>query len=177
MGLDSVEFLIAIEDAFGIFIPEADAVSLATPGILVDYLENRLTKGSAGCLEQRAFYRLRKGGVQVLNCPRNSIRPATSWHDLLDERHGARQWALIGKVSGLSPWPKYRPLFGRGAVTQSLSDTARAVAATSPQSLMYDDEGWSRASIEVTVRHIMAEELGIEDFQLTDRFAQDLGVD
>jgi acyl carrier protein len=56
MGLDSVEFVLATEEAFQIAIPDADAEKLLTPGDVVDYVCARI--GSApdsGCLEQRAF--------------------------------------------------------------------------------------------------------------------------
>lgn len=178
MGLDSVEFVIAIEDAFGIFIPDADAEAMLTPGILIDYLERRLTRGDAGCLEQRAFYRLRKAGMQVLDCARPAFQPRSQWKTLLHARHGARQWNLIGRVSKLAPWPSYGRFFGRGGIPeQTMGDTARDLATRSPQSLMYEGEGWSRQSIEGVVRRLMADELGITEFKLTDRFVQDLGVD
>ena len=41
MGLDSVEFVMALEEAFGIYIPDVDAVGLATPRTVIDYLEKR----------------------------------------------------------------------------------------------------------------------------------------
>jgi hypothetical protein len=91
MGLDLVEFTIAIEDAFGIFIPDADAQRLDTPGSLLEYLEGRLHRGSAACLEQRAFYRLRQAGMRVLNRPREAFRPSTQWIELLHPKHQHRQ--------------------------------------------------------------------------------------
>lgn len=38
MGLDSVEFVMAIEEAFGLDVPDADAAQLLTPRMLIDYL-------------------------------------------------------------------------------------------------------------------------------------------
>lgn len=111
MGLDLVEFIIATEDAFGIFIPDADAVDLTTPGRLIDYLEARLGQGeSISCLEQRAFYRLRTAGMRVLDLPRDAFRPSTRWVDLLHANLHARQWVLVGQATGLTPWPRFKPL-------------------------------------------------------------------
>ncbi len=41
MGLDMVEFVMGVEEAFGIFILDADAEHIRTPGQLVDYVEAR----------------------------------------------------------------------------------------------------------------------------------------
>jgi acyl carrier protein len=42
MGLDIVEFVIAVEGSFGIDIPDKDAESLETPRILIEYLDRQL---------------------------------------------------------------------------------------------------------------------------------------
>ncbi len=46
MGLDLVEFAIAVEDAFQLPIPDEDWEHLRTPGKLVDYLLAHLTVGA-----------------------------------------------------------------------------------------------------------------------------------
>ena len=176
MGLDLLEFTIAIEDAFGIFIPDADAEGLSTPGVLIEYLTSRLCRGdSPSCLEQRAFYRLRKAGMQVLAQPREAFRPTTPWIEILHPKHHSRQWALIGQATALSPWPRLKQPLSWGAPTQTVGDTVKYLATTAPQSLMLPNEGWSRQSIEAVVRRLMGIELGITEFQMSDRFIQDLG--
>jgi hypothetical protein len=47
MGLDSVEFVMAVERAFDIDIPDAAARTMVTPGDMVDYLQTRVTKDRA----------------------------------------------------------------------------------------------------------------------------------
>ena len=60
MGLDLVEYVIAIEAAFEIDIPDADARHLETPAKLIDYLCARLGESADGPpLVQTAFYWLR----------------------------------------------------------------------------------------------------------------------
>jgi hypothetical protein len=46
MGLDGVEFIMAVEDAFAIEIPDADAEQLVTPGHVARYLAARLATAS-----------------------------------------------------------------------------------------------------------------------------------
>ena len=40
MGLDTVELVIAVEEKFGISIPNEDAARLYTPRLVIDYLMN-----------------------------------------------------------------------------------------------------------------------------------------
>jgi acyl carrier protein len=40
MGLDSVELVMAVEEAFGIAIPDADAAKMITPEMMITYVQN-----------------------------------------------------------------------------------------------------------------------------------------
>jgi acyl carrier protein len=56
VGLESVEFVLATEEAFQIAIPDADAERLLTPADVVNYVCARVGPAAdSGCLEQRAF--------------------------------------------------------------------------------------------------------------------------
>ena len=178
MGLDAVEFVLAVEDAFGLAIPDEDARRLTTPGSLVDYLVSRLQPGSTSpCLEQRAFYRVRRVAMLVLDQPRSAFSPETPWRDLLHPELHRPQWDQLGRAVGLTPWPPLKRLPSFGAPTQTVGETAMALATMAPAALIEPDEGWSRGTVELTVQRIMAEELGITRFRWTDSFVQDLGVD
>lgn len=175
MGLDMVEFVMGVEEAFGIFISDADAEHLRTPGDLVDYIEARVRAGPArGCLEQRAFYRVRRAAMQVLGQPRSAVTPTTRWGALLHPRRHRRQWQLLGDVVGVRPWPSLRPMFGLGSSTHSVGDTAGALAASTPAAFLWPEEGWSRPAIEATVRKLMMEQFGLTTFEWGDRFVEDL---
>jgi hypothetical protein len=59
MGLDLVEFAFAVENAFGLYIPDPEAADLVTPELLVDYLVKRLPPADTRQhLDQVAFYRI-----------------------------------------------------------------------------------------------------------------------
>jgi hypothetical protein len=177
MGLDSVEFIFAIEDAFGIAIADPDAEQMLTPRHVVDYLQARLPATDVPvCSEQRAFYRLRRAVVQVYRLPRESIRPETSWGTILPVEYPERAWEQLQKIVGVADWPKYRVLLKRNVDTITVGATARSLAAASPAAIKTPGEGWSRNEIERIVRHLMEEELGIKTFSWDDRFHKDLGV-
>lgn len=176
MGLDLVEFTLAVEDAFGLFIPDADAVHITTPLAMVEYLLPRLQSGpQASCLEQRAFYRLRRAGIQVLDRPREAFTPTTPWADLLHPKHQARQWRLLGQTTAITPWPRLKFLLSWGPTAKTVGDTARELAMTAAPALMQPGEGWNRQAVETIIRRLMMEELAVMEFQWTDRFVEDLG--
>lgn len=64
MGLDGVEQIIAIEEEFGISIPDTDAEKLETPRKLIDYIAEKIGTCHDGstCLSQK------------LTNPRNSVK-------------------------------------------------------------------------------------------------------
>jgi acyl carrier protein len=176
MGLDLVEFVMAVEEAFGIAIPDEDAQELLTPGDLVRYLERRLGQGEGSCLEQRAFYSLRRAGMSVLRQPRGSFRPDTRWDAILPSKRRRRAWQLLHHATGVVPWPRLS-LWGsiEGGQT-TLGDTARYLATHAAVALQRPGVGWSRAQIEAGVRQLMAENLGVADFDWEQKFVDDLGA-
>ena len=176
MGLDSVEFLLAVEQTFDLAIPDADASQLATPWHVVDYLERRLRSGAKpGCLEQRAFHRVRRAGMELLGHPRAAFVPDARWADLLPREQQARHWDALGAAVGLDAWPP-RPGFLRSG-PETVGATATLLATRNAAALLKEGEGWTRPRIAEGVTRLMADELGIQSFRWDDRFGRDLGVD
>lgn len=176
MGLDGVEFVMALEEAFGLAIPDSDAERLVTPGHVVRYLEGRLQAGTSGCLEQRAFYALRRAAMSVLHLPRSAFRPETQWEPVLGSRHRRHTWKLLHSATGVAPWPKMSVWGSIPASAASMGDTARYLASYGVPSLQRHGEGWSTAQIQTTVTRLMADTLGIEKFDWDQSFVQDLGI-
>jgi hypothetical protein len=176
MGLEGVEFVMALEEAFGIEIADADGQQLMTPRHVVNYLEARLRAGSPACLEQRAFYRLRRAATSVLNLPRAAIRPETHWETILGSEHRRRTWKLLRHETRVAAWPRMSLLGSLPTRLASVGDTARYLASYAARSLQASDDGWSRSQIEATVTRLMADLLNIETFDWDQRFVDDLGV-
>jgi hypothetical protein len=177
MGLEAVEFVLAIEDAFGISIPNHEAEQLITPRPLAEYVEQRLPAGSStACHTQRAFHKLRTGIVQAHRIPRSSIRPETPWQDILPARSFGNSWRHMQKVTGVGDWPRASFLGFRNPAARTVGDTATYLATHAPVALKHSAEGWTRAEIDQVITRLMTVELGITAFSWDDRFAEELRI-
>ena len=177
MGLDLLEFTLAIEESFGLYLPEADAVRLVTPGQIIDYLEGRLPPAvSPQCLDQLAFYHIRRASMKVLSRPRDAFRPDVLWRDVLLPDHQRRHWELVGQAVGLSKWPKLSLWGSWPKDVESMGGTARFLAMRCPSAVKGQAPAWTRREITEVITRLMAEELGVTAFNMGDRFVQDLGL-
>jgi hypothetical protein len=177
VGLDLIEFTIAVEDALRLSIPDADAERLRTPGELVEYLLVRLALADhPACLDQGAFYALRRAGMAVLGKTRNAFRPSTQWDELIPKRQRRRLWHSLHHATGTSKWPKLVPFTGtfyRDVAT--IGGTARYLATYTPGAFKPERGAWSRTEVEQVITRLMFEELGITQFRWDQQFVKDLG--
>jgi acyl carrier protein len=101
MGLDGVELVMAIEEEFGIQVPDEDAQNIGTPGQFADYVMARVrtdgSKNNAVCLSQNSFYILRSALMRVFGVPRNQIRPDTPLRDIFGEQP-EKNWKMFKQV-------------------------------------------------------------------------------
>lgn len=96
MGLDTVELIMDVEDAFGVKIPDADAAEMRTVGQLWEYLSERVEFDREGpCASAAAFYRLRRGLVAATNLEKSAFRPATRLDSLISNFDRRRVWREI----------------------------------------------------------------------------------
>ena len=133
MGLEVVEFVLAVEAAFGVEVPDHVTEKIETPRQLADYLENQIGRiDRAQCRSQRAFYALRRAVLAEAGAPRATVRPSTPWSGL---DWGARPWELWGRLHGrvgTRVWPLKRSAAVRLAVgTVSIGALVVGVAAGS----------------------------------------------
>ena len=76
MGLDAVEIVMEVEEAFDIRIEDAEAVKVSTPRDLIELVMGKVARSdAAGCLTQRAFNRLRAALLRQLPLKRQDIAP------------------------------------------------------------------------------------------------------
>jgi hypothetical protein len=177
VGLDIVEFVMGVEEAFQIAIPDHEAERILTPNQLVDYVLARVEgPGSPVCLEQRAFYRLRRGAIQAFGATRAGVRPESSWEALLPPYQRRHNWRLLRLACGLAPWPRLR-LFDRWPSGQeTVGGTARWLGSHAAGALKGGD-GWTRDEAKATIRVLMERQFGLTDFDWDAEFVKDLGLD
>src|ERR1041384_3448580 len=78
MGLDAVEMVMAVEEAFDIRIDDAEAEKVVTPRMLIDCVLSKVAVAtSAACLTQRAFNLFRKALLRSGGLKRSDIAPGT----------------------------------------------------------------------------------------------------
>jgi len=96
MGMDSVEIVMAVEEAFDIRIENSEAEKVLTPGQLIDLVLNKVPVATAGtCLTHRAFNLLRKSFQAQCGLRREEVTPVTRLSVLLPRRS---RRALLGSV-------------------------------------------------------------------------------
>jgi hypothetical protein len=178
MGLDAVEFVIAVEDGFGIAIPNVVAEQLLTPRAVAEYVQSRLPAGDdMRCHSQLAFYTLRAAITRAYEIPRASITPDTVWRELLPGPGFTRKWKHLGRVVGATDWPGVT-FFGYAFVrNRTVGETAEYLATRVPALIKGRGATWTRSEIDTVIAALMRDDLGIASFGWDDRFVEELRVD
>ena len=96
MGLDGVELILAVEDAFQIHIADEEAGNVFTVGDLHNLVVSKLQgQDSKRCLTSAAFYRTRRGIIDMLGIDRREVRPATPLEVILPRNSRREKWRRI----------------------------------------------------------------------------------
>ncbi len=105
MGLDGVELVMAVEDRFGIAIPDEDASRPRTTRDLYEYVWTRVAdQGWKPCASQHAFHRLRR----VAPPSGEQLHPDTALEQVFPRPRRRHAWAAFGWRTGLPYWPSLR---------------------------------------------------------------------
>jgi acyl carrier protein len=100
MGLDIVETVMEVEEAFEVQIPSREAERMRTVGDLYHCLLRQLGRQAAGpCLSGVTFYRVRRALVEI-GVPRQSVTPRTELEKLLPEDSRRMVWAQFRQALG-----------------------------------------------------------------------------
>lgn len=183
MGLDLVEFVMDVETAFDLRIPDTDAESILTPRQLIDYLAKRLPICSTDySLMDRAFERLRKTISEQAGIPLGSVLPTTSLFDVFPKSDRGKAWAMVGQALNAKRWPRIGERGWFSKDTRSKLDNVEKACAFlvthSPAAIKSEGEGWTKKQIaDVVHRLIVYSLVGNLPYSDDSRFAQDLGFD
>lgn len=175
MGLDSVELIMRFEEAFGVAIPDATAERMITPRDTVDYFAEQLAAApDEVCASQKTFYQLRRGLRSAVG-PEPVLRPGTEIRDLVERCHWTVLWGRVRDRAGAADWPERVPWRGwmLGDAPRTLGQLVRYLLSVTPMPRHVATKG----QIELIVRRIIREQLGVQHFSLDDEYVRDLGVD
>jgi hypothetical protein len=108
---DPVAVVMAIEEKFGLTIPDEEAEKIHTMGQLHDYVLARVARGQPQvCVTSAAFYRLRRALGEVCGVPREHVRPQARLEDLVPLPDRPSAWhELQARLSNLHLPPLRRP--------------------------------------------------------------------
>jgi len=183
MGLDIVEFIMAVEVAFDVEIADHDAAQIRTPRDLVTHLRGRLPPAPDGapCLTQRAFYQTRRAIVRRFRRPRAALRPATALAGAIPAAGRSEHWRALGNDLAVEAWPRFPEPGWRTDVLggpRTLGDLARHLAIRNPAAVK-SGAGWTDAEIVGVVTAFIEAEFGVDmsRFTLDSSFVEDMGVD
>lgn len=176
MGLDTVELVMAFEDAFGIAIPDEEAAKMRTPRMVLEHVSARLpVVPGEGCLTQRTFYAVRRG-LRAAGVRDAALRPRTLLRTFCDRASWPALWSRVRAEAGEPAWPEAVPwpgwLFGSGPATLA-ELTVRIVMAGRPA----PGEPWTREQLEVVLSFVIHDSTGVPQFTLDDDFVRDMKLD
>ncbi|MBA3859287.1 MAG: hypothetical protein C0507_20475 [Cyanobacteria bacterium PR.3.49] len=182
MGLDSVLLLEAIEEEFGLEIPDQEAEKMVTVGDTFNYLKGRVkTISPEDCLTQRVFYKLRRALIQNYKLHRHAITPDTVLSELLSLKEIEEGWPYLQMFIDLRT-PSFKEseeIFGIEfnikvlTIRQIIQRLIRLNANKLDLAPARDEEIFERL-VDTIVRQ---QNVDRHEVTLNARYALDLGVD
>ena len=110
MGLDGVELVMTVEEAFAIRISDSDAASIRTPGQFIDLILERIAEPSKlRCHSLVAFNRLRSVLIHQFGVDRRSVRLETEIQSFAPAGSRAQFWRRFGAALPHIAWPRLHP--------------------------------------------------------------------
>jgi acyl carrier protein len=178
MGLDAVEIIIAIEETFGIDIPDSVFSTATTPAILIAYVQNAVgsQRDHSSCISQRAFHRVRASLMKITGVGRSEITLKTPINRLFTGSQRSELWKNFKIHAGLPDLPNLG--FGFGWLLRPTSVNhlvSRMVLAISSE--IREERSWTNEEVRQIIRSIISNQISIRDFKDTDEFVRDLGLD
>jgi hypothetical protein len=106
MGLDGVELVMSIEEAFGVTIADTEAETCVTPAALIDLVYGKLQASDERvCVSQRAFYLLRKGLTRTLGVSRRKLDLTADIRSFMAGKSEREIWDDLKTAVQARSWP------------------------------------------------------------------------
>src|SRR5262245_28224570 len=184
MGLDIVEYVMAVEDAFEVALPDDRLDTVRSPRDFAALVAECVPAADSGpCLSQRAFYRLRWAMLNRADLPRGAIKPELVLVDMLPAERPTELWAAI---CGELQLPKPLTLRGRHGVLAFLGmrpttfgNAVGELVMRYPRRLLKAGEGWTASQIHAVLAQLLDREQGISpgSYSVDASYVHDLGMD
>ena len=181
MGLDMVEFVMAVEDAFDVAIPDEDAACLRTPRDVIDFVTGLLpTAATSSCLTQQAFYHVRRATAAACGIERATVRPEARLADVFGSDESPA-WHAVRADLNATHWPRIgRDRWLRDAFEprlETFGELATFVVERCPTSVKRQRQGWTRTEVADVVNRLIRSHLGVTRYHEDSSFIDDMGVD
>ena len=121
MGLDGVELVIALEEAFGVQLEVEEAVKTVSPRSIGDLIFSKLkTSDERVCQSQRAFYILRKALINTFKLKREDVSLDTRFRSFIPAEREREVWPQLQVAVAARHWPDLsRPVWMTRLITAS----------------------------------------------------------
>lgn len=178
MGLDIIALVPVFERTFHVEMPPVLGSGLSTPRQTIAYLATQLPMAPAErCLAQQVFYRLRRALRAELGAGL-VVRPATKLRKLVKKHEWPELYDRICAAVGDQSWPQHIPWRGwLKAGPATLGELTIHIAMHSPPPNALRGERWTRERIELTLRRVVWETLGVQRFSLDEEYTHEVGFD
>jgi len=101
MGMEIVEIVVRVEDAFGINISDVEAAKLTTTQQIADFVATKVpVSDDPSCLTQQAFYFLREHFANHYSVTRESFHPRTQLDQFVPREYRRQTWAALRNEIG-----------------------------------------------------------------------------
>ena len=178
MGLDGVELVLAVEETFGISIPDSLAFEMTTPAMMISFVQEAVSARPErkACISQRAFHRVRASLMKATGVGRRDVTLKTPIRRLFSGPQRKEHWSAFKGYAGLPDLPNLG--FGSGWLfgPTSVKDLVSGVISVMSKDLR-EEQSWTNEEVRQIVRQIISDHLGVEKFTDTDEFVRDLGLD
>jgi hypothetical protein len=114
MGLDTIDLIMRVEEAFGIAISDDDFSNVGKDPTVGDIYQLVLKKvetttEGGSCITQHVFYKLRQALMEQFNIPRCEITPSTHMESLIAREGRKLKWNKLQQELGLNLPDLVRP--------------------------------------------------------------------
>ncbi len=118
MGLDTVELIMTVEDAFQIRLADEDVGAVVTAGDLHRLVLSKLPQDeqSGDCLTSGVFYHLRRALIAETGAGRARIVPAAELDSLLPPEDRRRRWRRVASKLDLRLPDLRQPVWVQGLI-------------------------------------------------------------